>query len=87
MLSAGFVTTVPLLFFATAARALPLGVLGLFQYIAPTGQFLLGVLLYGEPFGRAQAWSFGLIWLGLAVFTVDGLRSRSAAAAAIRPAL
>jgi chloramphenicol-sensitive protein RarD len=76
MLSAGVVTTVPLLLFATAARAMPLSLLGLFQYLAPTGQFLLGVLLYHEAFGRAQAMSFALIWLGLAVFTVDGLRRR-----------
>jgi chloramphenicol-sensitive protein RarD len=76
MLSAGVVTTVPLLLFATAARAMPLSLLGLFQYLAPTGQFLLGVLLYHEAFGRAQAMSFALIWLGLAVFTIDGLRRR-----------
>lgn len=76
LLAAGLVTSVPLLLFATAARALPLSVLGVFQYLAPTGQFLLGVWYYREPFGRAQALSFGLIWLGLVLFSVDALRQR-----------
>jgi len=74
VLSTGVITTVPLLLFASAAHALPLSTLGVFQYLAPSGQFLLGVLLYHEVFGRAQATSFALIWCGLAIFTLDGLR-------------
>ncbi len=74
ILSAGVITCVPLLLFATAARALPLSVLGVIQYLAPSLQFLLGVFVYHETFGRAQAGSFALIWLGLIVFTADSLR-------------
>jgi chloramphenicol-sensitive protein RarD len=75
----GVITSVPLLLFATAARALPLSVLGVFQYLAPSCQFLLGVLVYDEPFGSAQAVSFSLIWLGLALFTVDNFRANASA--------
>lgn len=68
----GLVTAFPLLCFASAARRLPLSVVGLFQYIAPSMALLLAVLLYGEPFTRAHAVGFPLIWAGLAIFSWDG---------------
>jgi len=71
---AGVVTAVPLLFFAGAARRLPLTSLGILQYLSPTLQFLLAVLVYGEPFDRARTAAFGLIWTALAVFAVHSLR-------------
>ncbi len=74
LVSMGAVTAVPLLLFATAARALSLATLGLIQYLAPTGQLLVGVLVYGELFDRARALSFGFIWAGLVLYTIDGLR-------------
>jgi len=67
----GAITALPLLWFARAARSLPLSLLGLFQYLAPTLSVALGVLAYGEPFGRARAVALGFIWLGVAVFTLD----------------
>ena len=72
---AGAVTAVPLALFAVGARALPLSTLGMFQYISPTCQFLLAVLLYREPFGPARAVAFAFIWAALAVLTWD-LRRR-----------
>ena len=51
-----------------------LATLGLLQYIAPTGHFLIGVYLYGEPFTTADAVTFGCIWTALAIFTVDRIR-------------
>jgi chloramphenicol-sensitive protein RarD len=72
----GVVTVVPLLLFATAVRRIPLSVIGILQYIAPTIQFLLGVFLFREPFTRTQLIGFGLVWLGLVVFTLDSVRSR-----------
>jgi chloramphenicol-sensitive protein RarD len=78
---AGIVTTIPLLLFATAARAIPLSMLGILQYISPTIQFFLGVFLYREPFTRSQLVGFGLVWAALTVFAIDG------AVAHARPAI
>jgi chloramphenicol-sensitive protein RarD len=72
----GIVTVVPLLLFATAVRRVPLSVIGILQYIAPTIQFLLGVYAFREPFTRTQLTGFGLVWLGLVVFTLDSVRPR-----------
>lgn len=78
----GVVTAVPLLLFAAGARRLPYSTLGLLQYVAPTIQFLLAVLAYGEPLTTAHVICFVLIWSGLAIYAVDGLRrSRQAARA------
>ena len=72
LVGAGFLTMIPLLLFATAARRVPLSGLGVLQYIAPTLQFLLGVLVYGEPFGQHQLIGFAIIWLALIMFGVEG---------------
>ena len=74
--TAGVATAVPLLFFAAAARRVPLTVLGLLQYLAPVLQFLTGVLIYSEPMPASRLVGFALVWAALLVFTVDGLRSR-----------
>ncbi|MBI2566162.1 MAG: EamA family transporter RarD [Candidatus Schekmanbacteria bacterium] len=71
LLGAGCVTGFPLLLFAKATKRLPLYVIGILQYLAPTGQFLLAVLVYREDFSSAQLRSFALVWLGLAIFTWD----------------
>lgn len=73
---AGPVTLLPLLWFAEAARRLPLITVGFFQYLAPTLTFLLATLVYGEAFTTAWAITFALIWSGLAVFSIDSLRTR-----------
>lgn len=70
----GIVTCVPLLLFAAAARLLPYSTLGLLQYIAPTIQFLLAIIVFGEPLSPAHLACFALIWSGLAVYAADGLR-------------
>ena len=71
MIGAGLVTTVPLLMFASAARSIPLWVVGLLQYIAPTLQFLIGVFVYKEPFSHNQLIGFGIVWAALLVFLVE----------------
>lgn len=71
LVGAGPVTTIPLLMFASAAQRIPLSVVGILQYIAPTLQFLLGVLVYGEPFSNARLIGFGIVWAALAVFAVE----------------
>jgi len=70
----GAVTALPLLFFGGAATRVPLTTLGLLQYVAPTLQFLLGVLLFGEPMPTARWIGFSVIWLALALFTADSMR-------------
>ena len=78
LLLAGPVTAIPLLLFAGALARLPLSSLGLLQYVSPSVQFLLAVLVYGEPFNAAQAGAFGLIWLALALFAAHTLRRHAA---------
>ena len=72
----GPVTAVPLLLFGAAARRIPLTTLGRLQYLAPTLQFLLGVVVYGEVMPAERWVGFGLVWVALVVFTVDLVRSR-----------
>ena len=73
----GVITAVPLLLFATGARSIPLYLLGLLQYIAPTLQLLIGVLIYQEAFTIHQFIGFGMIWLALGIYSFEAyIRSR-----------
>ena len=73
----GALTALPLIGFAYAVRQVSLTTVGILQYMSPTLQLLCGVLVLGESFGRDRAIGFTMIWLGLAVFAIDGfLRSR-----------
>ena len=80
----GVVTAIPLLLFTAAARRLPYSTLGFLQYVAPSIQFLLAVLVFGEPLTTAHIVCFGLIWTALAIFIVEGVRGGRAAARARR---
>jgi chloramphenicol-sensitive protein RarD len=75
LISSGVVTAVPLLLFNSAARRLPLSMIGLLQYIAPMLQFLIAVLVLGEQMPPARWWGFALVWAALGVLTVDGVRT------------
>ena len=75
LLGSGLFTAVPLLCFAGAVQRVPLSVIGVIQYLSPSINFLLGVVAYDEPFGGGRLIGFALVWAGLAVFTLDGLRS------------
>ena len=81
----GPVTAVPLLLFGAAARRIPLTTLGTLQYLAPTLQFLLGVVVYGEDMPDERWIGFGLVWLALSLFTVDLVRSRPRRTDALAP--
>jgi len=74
MVFTGVVTAVPLMFFAAAARRVPLSTIGLLQYLAPTMQFALGLLVFREPMPAGRLAGFALVWLALAILTVDLLR-------------
>lgn len=81
LIGGGLITIIPLLMFASAARRLPLTVIGILQYFAPMVQFLLGVFVYKEAFDRSRMIGFGLVWAALVIFTVEGyLAYRSAEA-------
>ncbi|NNE73916.1 MAG: EamA family transporter RarD [Acidimicrobiales bacterium] len=71
ILLTGVITATPLLLFAAGARRIPFTTIGLLQYIAPTLQFLLGVLVYDELFDRGRLIGFVAIWVGLAIFALD----------------
>jgi chloramphenicol-sensitive protein RarD len=69
----GIATAVPLLLFASGARLVSLTTLGILQYIAPTLQFLIGVVVYHEQLTVERLIGFSLIWLALAVYTLEGI--------------
>ena len=76
LLASGPITAIPLLLFASGARQIPLSILGLLQYLAPTIQFLLGVLLFKEAFTADRLVGFAMIWTALALFAGEGLLRR-----------
>jgi chloramphenicol-sensitive protein RarD len=86
LIGGGLVTTMPLLLFGSAVQRIPLALVGVLQYINPTLQFLLGTLVYHEPFSVAQFIGFGIVWAALILYGVEGLiafRDQRAAAAAV----
>ena len=83
LIALGPITAVPLLLFAAGARRISMTTLGLLQYIGPSIQFVLGVWVFHEPFTPARLAGFGLIWIALLVYSLDGWRvTRRAAVAA-----
>lgn len=69
----GVVTAIPLLLFATAARRITMTSLGLLQYIAPTLQFLLGVFVFHEVVSPQRWIGFGVVWVALAIYSLEGI--------------
>ena len=87
LLMVGMVTAVPLLFFAAAARRLPLTYMGLIQYFAPILQFLVGVFVLLEPMPPERWVGFGLVWVALVVLTTDMvITGRAPQRASLEPA-
>ena len=80
----GVLTSLPLIGFAAAVQRIPYSLVGLLQYISPTLQLLVGVLVMHEAFDRDRAIGFGFIWIALALYAGEGLlrarRSRRALA-------
>jgi len=74
MVLAGLFTAVPLLLFSAAANRVPMVGLGILQYVAPILQLAFGVLVFHEPMPAARVAGFGLVWLALIIFTLDGVR-------------
>jgi chloramphenicol-sensitive protein RarD len=78
----GPATAIPLLLFAFAVRRLRLTTIGMFQYIAPSLQFLVAIFLFGEHLNGLRLVSFALIWVSLMVFSYDSFRRRGQVAGA-----
>jgi len=72
LVGTGVVTSIPLLLFAVASQRIPLLWIGVLQYIQPTLQFLLGVLVFHEAMSLSRLAGFGAVWLALAIFAVEG---------------
>ena len=83
LVGSGLVTTIPLLMFASAARRIPLSLLGILQYIAPTVQFILGVFVYREPFTHAQLIGYGFVWTALIFWGMESWIAHRTQSAAI----
>ena len=71
LIASGVVTALPLIWFASAARRLPLATVGILQYIAPSIALAIAVLFYDEPFTRAHAVAFACIWAALALYSLE----------------
>ncbi|MDX9863404.1 MAG: EamA family transporter RarD [Anaerolineaceae bacterium] len=76
LIAAGAITVVPILLFTAAARIIPLALVGILQYVAPTLQFLIGVLLYKEPFTRTDLIGYSIVWAALIIFSLEGTLQR-----------
>lgn len=70
----GIVTALPLICFSGAARRLPLVLIGVMQYLAPSLHFAMAVFIWGEPLDPAKLSTFAIIWAALAIFTADSWR-------------
>ncbi|UCD77920.1 MAG: EamA family transporter RarD [Desulfobacterales bacterium] len=73
LLGTSVLTAVPLTFFTAGARRINLSTVGLLQYIAPTGIFLLAVFYYQESFSKVQVFTFIMIWTALAIYSTDSV--------------
>ncbi|MGE5503161.1 MAG: EamA family transporter RarD [Actinomycetota bacterium] len=76
LMAGGIATALPLMWFTAAAQRMPYATLGFFQYLAPTGHFLLAVFAYGEPLSAAHLTTFAAIWAAIAVYLVDSWVAR-----------
>lgn len=84
LMLAGAATTIPLLLFASGARRIPMTVLGVLQYIAPTLQFVLGVFVFGESLTTERLIGFVFVWIALLIFAGEGFVQRRAAVRALQ---
>jgi chloramphenicol-sensitive protein RarD len=82
----GIATAVPLVLFGIAAIRIPLATVGILQYLAPVLQWLIGVLVYGEAMPLTRLAGFALVWVALAIFAVDAVRTARSSSSAPVPA-
>ena len=75
LVGAGVVTSLPLLWFTNAGKRLRYSTLGFIHYMTPSIQLIIGVFLYNEPFTSTHAVTFGLIWTGLFIFSINAFQA------------
>gem|GEM_PF-3887 len=73
----GLVTVIPLLLFGASAKRIPLATLGFLQYVAPTLQLLVGVIVFNESMTTAEIVGFGAVWIALLIFVWTGMRRQT----------
>lgn len=78
LLACGPATALPLIFYASGAKLLPLSTVGILQYLTPTIQFLIGVFYFKESFSQWQLIGFVMIWTSLAIYTYSMLQQQRA---------
>jgi len=71
LIFSGVVTALPILWFAHGTRRIPLSMVGFIQYVAPSLQLVIAVMIFREPFTRTHLVSFSLIWVALLLFTLS----------------
>jgi len=86
LVGTGAITVLPLLCFGAAATRIPLSSLGLMQYVTPTTQFILGLVVFGEPMPPTRWIGFVMIWLALALYTGEALKHRRTLRRSVQPA-
>lgn len=79
LMFSGVLTATPLMLFTTATRSLPLGLVGVMQYINPTLQFIIAATIFLEPVTRWHWIAFPLIWIAVALYSAESLRQDRAA--------
>jgi chloramphenicol-sensitive protein RarD len=75
LIGAGVVTIIPQMGYAYSLCRVPLTTISLMQYLPPTGNMLVGILLFGEVFTQAKAFGFSFIWAGLLIFSLEALHA------------
>ncbi len=75
LILAGPATALPMFWFGIAATRIPLSTLGFIQYLSPTFQLLIGIIVFREPFSFAYMISFGLVWIGLGIYSYSVIRN------------
>ena len=70
----GVLTAIPLLLFGAAAKRVPLSYIGFMQYLTPTLQFMIGLLVFQEPMSAARWLGFAMVWFALSILSFDALR-------------
>ena len=72
----GILTAIPLILFGAAASRVPLSTIGFIQYLTPTIQFSIGFFIFGEPMPAVRWVGFALVWVSLAILTIEALRRK-----------
>lgn len=73
LFGAGLVTTIPLIWFAKAVKSVPFTTLGFIQYLTPSTTFLIGLLIYHEPFSSVKLIGYAIVWVGVLIFVGDNI--------------